>query len=72
MGYLEIELLAHTVDEHRYREAERFRRINKAPATRQKQPANPVQILVRWLQSLATHDQRVAPEQTTRALAELS
>jgi hypothetical protein len=71
MGYLEIEL-ARTIDEDRFREAERHRRINKALAMRQEQPTNPVQILVHWLQSLATQDQRAAPEQQTRALAELS
>ena len=71
MSYLVIEL-ARTIDEDRYRETERCNRIKKAPAMRQKQPADPVQTLVHWLQSLAAQDQRVAPEQTTRALAELS
>jgi hypothetical protein len=71
MGYLEIEL-ARTIDEDRFREAERHRRINKALATRHRQSTNPAQILVRWLQSLAIQEQRVAPEQQTRALAELS
>ena len=71
MGYLVIEL-ARTIDEDRYREAERCHRISKAVAARQKQPTNPVQILVRWLQSLAKQGQRAATEQQTRALAELS
>jgi hypothetical protein len=71
MGYLVIEL-ARTLDEDRYREAERCHRINKAPAISQEQPADPRQILIRWLQSLAKQDQRAATERQTRALAELS
>ena len=70
MGYLEIEL-ARTIDEDRFREAERCRRINKALAVRQKQPTNPAQILVHWLQSLVKREQRVAREPQTRALTEL-
>lgn len=71
MGNLDIEL-ARTIDEDRFREAERCHRINKALAVRQKQSADPIQILVRWLESLAKREQRVATEQQTRALAELS
>ena len=71
MSYLEIDL-ARTIDEDRYREAERCHRISKALTARQKGPTNPVQTLVRWLQSLATQEQRVASEQQARALAELS
>ena len=71
MSYLVIEL-ARTIDEDRYREAEGCRHIKMAPAMRPKQPTNPVQILVHWLQSLATHEPHVAPEQKARVLAELS
>lgn len=71
MWYLAIEL-ARTIDEDRFREAARCRRINEALAVHQKQPVNPNQILVGWLQSLKTQAQRAAPEQQTRTLAELS
>ena len=71
MAYLAIEL-ARTIDEDRYREVERCQRINKALTVRQKRSADPIQILVRWLQSLAKQGQRAATEQQTRALAELS
>ena len=71
MGCLDIEL-ARTIDEDRYREAERCRRINKALAARKKQSADRIQILVRWLQSLVEQGQRTATEQQTRTLAELS
>jgi hypothetical protein len=68
MGYLEIEL-ARTIDEDRYREAERCRRINKALPMCQKHPAP---ILLHWLQSLAKQEQRVAREQRAKAVTELS
>lgn len=71
MAYLAIEL-ARTIDEERYREAERCHRINKALKVRQKRSADPIQILVRWLQSLAQQEQRAATKQQTRTLAELS
>lgn len=71
MGYLDIEL-ARTIDEDRYREAERCRRINKALVMRQKQSINPVPILIDWLCSLIRHEQRVATQPEARALAELS
>jgi hypothetical protein len=71
MGYLEIEL-ARTIDEDRYREAERCRCINKALATRDRRSTNPAQNLVHWLQSLAKREQRLAGERQTRALAELT
>jgi hypothetical protein len=71
MGYLRIEL-ARTIDEDRSRDAERCHRINEALAARQKQPTNAVQILVQWVQSLLIRGQRVATEQHTTALAELS
>jgi hypothetical protein len=72
MGYLEIELLARTIDGDRFREAERCRRIHKALATRHRRSTNPAQILVHWLQSLAKWEQRLAGEQQSRALAELT
>ena len=72
MCYLVIEL-ARTIDEDRYREAERCNRINKAPAIRQRQPADPIQILVRWLQSLAksgpTPSDRAANQRTLAGLS---
>jgi hypothetical protein len=71
MSYLEIEL-ARTLDEDRYREAAHCRHVNKALATGQEQLTHPFQILVRWLQSLATQEQRVASEQQIRTLAKLS
>jgi len=71
MSYLEIEL-ARTIDEDRYREAEDCRRISKALAMGQKQPANPIQILAYWLQRLAQQERHAALEQQTRTLAELS
>jgi hypothetical protein len=71
MGYLEIEL-ARTIDEDRFREAERHRRINKALTTRHRQSTNPVQNLIHWLRSSTQQQQRAATEQQTRALAELS
>jgi hypothetical protein len=64
--------LARTIDEDRYREAERCHRISKALAARQKQSTNPAQILLRWLQSLVRREQRVVTEQQARAIAELS
>ena len=71
MGYLDIEL-ARTIDEDRFREAERHRRINKALAVRRTGLTNAVQIMVHWLQSLTKREQRLAPEQQPRTLAELS
>jgi hypothetical protein len=71
MSYLVIEL-ARTIDEDRYREAEDCRRISKARAAHQEQSTNPVQNLVHWLRSLARQEQRVAREQQTRTLVELS
>jgi len=70
MGYLVIEL-ARTIDEDRYLAAEDCRRISKALAVRQKQPANPIQSLARWLQCLARLERRAALEQQTRTLAGL-
>ena len=71
MGYLDIEL-ARTIDEDRFREAERCRRINKALPVHQERPTNLVQTLVRWLQSPAKQEQRTGTEPQTRILAELS
>lgn len=67
MAYLVIEL-ARTIDEDRYQEAERCRRINKALPVRQK---HPVQILIHWLRSLIKQEQHVATEPEARTLAEL-
>jgi hypothetical protein len=71
MAYLAIEL-GRIIDEDRYREAERCHRINKASAISQVRPAEPIQILVRWLQSLAKRGQCAVTERQTRTLAELS
>ncbi len=71
MGYLAIEL-ARTLDEDRFREAERCHRINKALAMRQERSTIPLESLVHWLQSLLRREQRVVTEQQARAVAELS
>lgn len=71
MWHLALEL-ARTIDEDRFREAARCRRINEALAVHQKQPVDLNQSLVGWLQSLTTQEQRAAPDQQTRTLAELS
>lgn len=71
MSYLDIEL-ARTIDEDRYREAERCLRTDQATSMRQKQRMNPVQTLVRWLQSLAKQERHLATEQQIMTLAELS
>lgn len=68
MSYLHIDL-ARTIDEDRYREAERCRRINEALAVRRKHTA---QILTHWLRRLIQQERRVATELDVRALAELS
>jgi hypothetical protein len=70
MGYLEIEL-ARTIDEDRYREAERRHRINTALAMRQEQYMSPVLILIHWLRSLIRQEQRLATRSEAGALAEL-
>ena len=62
MAYLAIEL-APTIDEDRYKEAERCHRINKVLAARQKPSANLVQNLIHWLRSVIKREGRVATEE---------
>jgi hypothetical protein len=59
MAYLAIEL-ARTLDEERFREAERCHRINRALAVRQEQSTTPVERLVHRLRGLIQQERPVA------------
>ena len=61
MYYLNIEL-ARTLDEDRFREAERCHCINRALAVRQEQSTTPVERLVHWLRGLIQQERLVATE----------
>ena len=66
MDYLAIDL-ARTLDEDRFREAERCHRISRALAVRQVQTTTPIERLVHWLRGLIQQERPVAigPEAST-------
>ena len=70
MSYLEIEL-ARTIDEDRYWEAARCRRINTALVMRQGQSINPIPNLIHWLHSLIGQGGRVATEPEASAVGRI-
>ena len=61
MAYLAIEL-ARTLDEERFREAERCHRINTALAVRQEQSTTPVERPIHGLRGLIQQERLVATE----------
>ena len=66
MSYLPIEL-ARTIDEDRYRAAQRYHRIDKALAARQKPSANFVQDFVHGLRSVIKPEGRAATKEANYA-----
>ena len=66
MSFLPIEV-ARTIDEDRFREAERCHRIDKALAARQKPSANLVQNLVYSLRGVIKPEGQVATEEPNYA-----
>ena len=66
MSYLPIEL-ARTIDEDRFRAAERYHRIDKALAAIQKPSANFVQNLIHALRGVMIREAQSAPEEANFA-----
>ena len=62
MGFEVIEL-ARTIDEDRRRVSERYHRIDKALAVRQKSSASLVQNLANWLRGVMQRERRIAVEE---------